>query len=227
MSLLYQRIRVQLETTVALDPRELYDYTTQARMQIGFGRALSFEVAVTKSKTVSADVADISTITLIVKNLTAGGVIDADDTSLLEKTVAVSNTLLTQSEWTNDSGTTPYHATFNFPASETSISMTGAVNNELTLGIVFTGLTSQGRITLASGYVTIVNDGAVITGGTPPVATRTMTDQEILALLSSKVGFTGNPAGSIISMPSAAGKEILLWSKDQLDGSATFMAESI
>jgi hypothetical protein len=182
---------------------------------------------VLKDGVISSEVGDLSSITLICKILTTAGVIDVTQSSVLEKTTATINSGLTQDQWDNDEGATPWHARILFADTETAISMTNAVNNELTLGIAITGLGTAGRVTLATGYITLINDGAVITGGVPPTATRTITDGEILALLASKVGFTGNPAGSIIELPSAAGKVLLLYAKDQADGSASFMAESI
>lgn len=227
MSLLYQRIRLGLETSRPLDVTQLYEQRSNLRARFGVGRALSFEVGVMVNGTLTTNISDLSSMTLVIKPLTAAGVIDGDEASLLEKTTSTLNSSLTEAEWLNDSGSTPYHAAFNFADADTAIDMTDATNNELSLGIVITGLTAQGRITLASGIITAVNDGAVITGGTPPVATRTMTDQEIMALLGSKVGFTGNPAGSMIELPSAAGKSLLIWSQDKSDGSVTFKAEEV
>ena len=227
MSLIYQRIRILLDTTRPLVTMSLRDYVTQERIKIGYNRAVAFEVAVGKGKIVTDQIGDVSTITMVVKPVTTGGVIDVGVASLLEKTVAVTNTTLTQAQWANDSAEKPYHAILQFADSETVISMVGAVKNELTLGIAFTGLTEAGRITLGSGLVTLQNDGAVITGGVVPVATRLMTDAEILALMSSKVGFTGNPAGSMIVIPSAAGKKIVMYARDEDDGSITFKAETI
>jgi hypothetical protein len=227
MSLLHQRIRLPLEITKPLDVDALFEQRTGNRVRIGYNRALRFEVAVVSGGSITQEVSDLSSMTLIVKPLTAAGVIDTTHLSLLEQTVATINTSLTESQWTNDSGPTPYHALFTFTDAETAVDTTGIANNELTLGIVFTGLTTQGRVTLASGLVTLVNDGAVVTGGTPLTPTRTMTDQEIMALLASKVGFTGNPNGSIIELPSADGKKVLVFARDESDGSATLQGESI
>jgi hypothetical protein len=227
MSLKYQRIRLALETSKPLDVDSLLDLRTNLRARFGYNRALAFEVAVVDDKTITDDIADISVITMVVKKLTAAGVIDPTASSLLEKSVAVTNTNLTQDQWTNDQGATPWHAVFQFNDSETAISMTGESNNELLLGIVFTGLTTAGRVPLASGLITCVNDGAVITGGTPPVVTRTMTDAEIQALLASKVGFTGNPNGSMVELPSPNGKKIIMRAQDETDGSVTFAADDM
>lgn len=227
MSLVYNRLRIFLDLNTPFVVETFRNYVTQDRPKMGYNRAVAFEVAVGRGKVVSDEAGNYSAITLVIKPTKASGEIDAGVASLLEKTVAITNTTLTQSQWTNDSGETPYHAILQFPDSETVIDMTGAVKNAITLGIAITGMGAAGRTTLGSGLITLQNDGAVITGGVVPVATRLITDAEIHALLSVKVGFTGNPPGAGIELQSAAGKKILDWVKDESDGSATKMSESL
>ena len=118
MSLIYQRIRLGLESSRPLDTSQLFEQRSGLRARIGHGRALRFEVAVLENSTISANVSDLSSLTLVVKPLTAAGVIDSTADSELEKTTSTINTALTQSEWDNDSGATPWHAKFDFADSE-------------------------------------------------------------------------------------------------------------
>ena len=153
---------------------------------------------------------------------------------LATRTVASAafNTALTKAEWQSDSasaaGTPSYHAVFEFTDTEMNISMTGAVNNEKEFGLVVSALGAAGRVSLGRGTIVFVQDGATGTGtSNPPVATRTMTDEEIIAGDASAVKLGENPAGAAFILKSAAGKGIRVWAADEPDGSVTFRAEQI
>jgi len=199
MSFTRNRIRLPLELgapvgKVTRDTAVLIDALTNGNPRITHGRALQVEVALFNN-TVLDNLSGLTSLTLELKDATSG-VIDTGSAKL-SKTTSDFNAGLTADQWTNDSGSPSYHAVFTFLDTEiAAVSMTSAVANEKTFGLVITGLSAFGRVSCGSGLVTLVQDGGTGAGsGVAPVASYTLTDQEILAGLNAKLDKGENPDG--------------------------------
>jgi len=139
---------------------------------------------------------------------TSSGVMTPDVAPVLLKDVSAAafNTALTQDEWDNDEGDTPYHVIVPFTAAETGISMVGHTNNVLTLGLVITAVTTTGVVTVGAGYLQVINDGGRTSVDGPAVGPETyLTAGETLAALAAKVNLGWNPAGSWYGFQNADG----------------------
>ena len=205
MILTRNRIRLTLDTRSPL--RETVDQSSGRRARLPRARATQFEVALFSGDTLLA-LTGITTMVMEVKPLDTAGVIDATKANVMSKTVssAAFNANLTSAEWTNDSSDTPYHASFEFTAAETTLDMTSASANTKNFGWVITAITSAGRITLGTGILVCVEEGGSGAGvPTPPTPTYTYTDAELEAMLASKVQFGENPAGAAIILTSKSG----------------------
>ena len=220
------RIRLALDTMRPLEPT--YDFVSNLRPRFPRARALAVEVALYSDDTL-LELGGITSMIFEVKPLTSqtGGVIDATQVNVMSDTVesGLFNLNLTDSEWENDSGTTPYHCQFTFSVAETTLTMTGAVANELKLGYVVTAITGSGRITCGTGTISCFEEGG--SGAGVPVApnpTYTYTDEELDAMIAGKLGFSENPAGAAFILVSKDGtkKGIIYWGDD-----GAFHAESI
>jgi len=224
MTLTRNRIRLKLDTSKPLE--QTYDFLSNLNCRLPRARATQVEVALYSGATLLA-LTGITTMVMEVKPVTSAGVIDSSKPNSMSKTVASAafNAGLTDSEWTNDSGATPYHCVFEFTAAETTLTMTGVVNNELKFGWVITAITPAGRITLGTGILVCVEEGGS-GAGVPelPVPTYTYTDEEINAMIAAKVQFGENPAGAAMILVSKDGtKKRILYVGD--DGA--FHAETI
>jgi len=211
------RIRLALEVSAPVgitagDPNVLIDSLTNATPRIVHGRALQVEIALLNHRILD-NLTGLSSLTLEIKDATAG-VIDTGAPKL-SKTVASFNVALTASEWENDQGSPSYHAVFEFLDTEIAgLSMSGAVANAKQFGLVVTGLGAFGRVSCGSGLVTVIQDGGTGAGsGVAPVASYTLTDQEILAGLNSKLDKGENPDGIGFSLfdVGGGGKGIRFW----------------
>jgi hypothetical protein len=205
MILARNRLRLKLDTQQPLS--ETVDMYTGSRITMPRARAVQFEVALYSGVTLLA-FTGITSVTMEVKPINSAGVIDTTKANVMASTVssALFNGTLTDDEWTNDSGSTPYHFTFPFSVAETTLTMTSMVANRLTFGWVITATTTNGTLCIGSGNLICVDDGGS-GAGVPvlPVPTYTRTDAQIDAMLASKVQIGENPAGAAIILVSEDG----------------------
>lgn len=192
------RIRLALELTKSNFPSDQMDAFTSATPRGPFGRIWDFELGLF-NKGVLDPLTSIQSITLEIKATGTNGLIDPDAAVLLSRTVASGtfNTALTADQWANDQGTPSYHAKIQFLDTETAtLSMTGTVENVKLFGFVVTAVTAAGRISLGSGLLAVIKDGGTGAGaGNAPLAAYTFSDQELLAMLGSKLNIGENAAG--------------------------------
>ena len=215
MTFTRNRIRFALNTRLPL--KETVDPLTGARPRMPRARAAQVEIALFSGTTLLS-LTGITSMTMEVKPVTTGGVIDTTKANVMSKTVSAAsfNATLTSAEWTNDSSVTPYHVAFLFSVSETTLTMTGSVNNALNFGWVITGTTANGTETLGIGVLVCVDDGGS-GAGVPelPEPTYTRTDEQIDAMLAGSVKIGENPAGAAIMLVSPDGtKKRLLYVGD-------------
>jgi hypothetical protein len=225
MSANFLRNRIRLALNLNKPLVETLEYVSQRRVKMPRARAVQFEVALFNGG-VLAELTPLSSVTLEVKP-TSGGVIDPDESPVMTRSVASAsfNASLTDDQWTNDDGSTPYHALFGFNDAETVLDMTNATNNVLAYGWVIFGQTTEGRVTLGVGLLDCTDDGGTGTGlDTPPVPTYTMSDEEIRALVASRVLLGVNSAGASFTLTSPDGtKKVLVW----VDDNGTFHTDPV
>lgn len=233
MSFLRNRIRLALAIAAPVgdgsSAPQLFDVITGATPRLTRARAVQFELALFNNGVLDP-LTGLTSITLEVKPVTAAGVIDTAAAAVMSKTVSAAsfNAALTQDIWDNDSGATPYHAVVTFLDTETGLTMTGHTNNELAFGIVITGVTSIGNVTLGGGVITVVHDGGTPgAASTPPVAAYTFTDEVILAMIAAKLNAGTNAAGQGFILTSALGISMRIYVRDEADGSVSLAAEQI
>lgn len=214
----FQRNRIRLAADGAKPFADLLDQLTGATPVFPHGRNINVEIAVFNNATLDG-LASVSSLTLDIKDLTAAGVIEPTAAALLTKTVSPAsfNLQLKQDNWDNDvevNGSS-YHAAFALTSAETGgISMSGQVNNVKSLGLVLSATTSIGIVVLLSGVIQFRYDGAGATSGSPPQAAYTFNDQQLLAMLASKLNAGENDNGVSFTLRGAAGKGLLLWVDD-------------
>lgn len=156
-------------------------------------------------------VESLSTVTelrLEIKPLDAAGVIDITaDPEILKVVSAVDmNAALTQGEWDNDDGSTPWHVAIDVSEAETALDMTGAVLNKVGYGFVVTGMTSQGIVTFGTGIVEVLDDGGRTTANGPDVnAELYPTLDEFNAAMATKITAGVNEPGVGFTLTNADG----------------------
>lgn len=214
MNIAANRIRFALDITRALDIQALVDPFSSLTPLMPRARASQFEVALFNNDQLDT-LAQFTSLTLEVKDINASGYINPAGTIRLSKVINSGdfNALLTRPEWDNDSGNTPWHVRFQFTEAEmTALPAIAAADNRQSYGIVITGMTASGRVTLGSGLIIAVDDGGTGAGAAvQPSVSYTFSDQEIQAGLATKVNLGENPAGtSIILRDGATGLGIVL-----------------
>jgi hypothetical protein len=170
-------------------------------------RAQQWEVALLTSGVVES-LATVTEIRLEVKPLDAAGYIDISEDPVILKIISAvdMNADLTQTEWDNDSGTTPWHCKLELSEAETSLSMTGAVRNKVGYGFVITGLTSQGIVTFGTGIVELQDDGGRTTADGPDVNPELYpTLDEFNAAMATKLSAGANEPGVNFTLTNADG----------------------
>ena len=214
----FNRNRIRLAADGAKPFADLLDQFTGATPILPHGRNINVEVAVFNNA--ALDTLDsVSSLTLDIKDLTAGGVIEPTAAALLTKAVSSAsfNLQLKQDNWDNDVDVngSSYHAAFALTSAETGgLSMSGQVNNVKSFGLVVSATTSIGIVVLLSGVIQFRYDGAGATSGSPPVAAYNFSDQQLLAMLAAKLNAGENDNGVSFTLRGAAGKGILLWVDD-------------
>lgn len=218
MSTAYNRIRIRGDRAKPFS--DVLDEVLGATPVFPHGRNIAVEVALFNND-VLHNLADILSLTLSIKDVTAAGVIEPTAADLLTKTVSAAsfNTQLTEDAWTNDSPvgsvSTSYHAVFNLAYSETGgISMTNHSNNVKSFGLVISAATDAGIIVLRTGVIFFRYDGAGATVGTPPTASYTFTDAQILGALAAKLNAGENDAGVPLILRGPNGHGIELYVDD-------------
>lgn len=215
LNLRANRVRLALEFTKANFPNQQMDAAHGGTPRAPHGRVWDVEVAIFNAGSLLTSIGAVFTSLTFELKAAANGIIDAASATLLSATVNAANfnTALTAADWSSDSG---FHAAFQFTDTQTAtLNMTAAVSNELQFGWVVTGLTSTGRVTVGSGLVTVVKDGGTgAGGGSAPVPTYTISDQEILAGLASKVSLGENPAGAVIILRTQTGRGLVIRAVD-------------
>ena len=214
MSIAADRVRLALEITSALDPSRLVDVFSGLTPLVPRARAVQIEIAVFNHGQLDK-LDQFTSITLEIKDVNAAGFINPSGTVRLSKTVpgASLNGALTADQWSSDSGATPYHAVFQFTEAEmTNIPVIASLDNRQAYGLVVVGLTGSGRVSLGTGIIFAVDDGATGSGSAaPPSVTYTLSDQELLASLATKLNAGDNPAGAYLILRDAAtGRGVLL-----------------
>lgn len=214
----FQRNRIRLAADGAKPFADLLDQITGATPILPHGRNINVEVAVFNNALLDT-LASVSSLTLDIKDLTAGGVIEPTAGALLTKTVSSAsfNLQLKQDNWDNDVDVngSSFHAAFALTSAETGgLSMSGQVNNVKGFGLVLSATTSIGIVVLLSGVIQFRYDGAGATSGSPPPAAYTFNDQQLLAMLAAKLNAGENDNGVAFTLRGAAGKGILLWVDD-------------
>ena len=199
------RIRLKLDTLKPLEAT--YDFVSGQNARLPRARAVQFEISLFSGETLLA-LTGITSVTMEVKALTTAGVIDTATANVMSKTVSAAsfNSTLTSNEWTNDSGATPYHAAFQFSVAETTLTMTGVINNVVGFGWVITATTASGTLCVGTGILNCVDDGGSGAGvPVPPTPTYTYTDAQIEAMLAGKLSLGENPAGAAYMLVSPDG----------------------
>ena len=214
----FQRNRIRLAADGAKPFADLLDQITGATPILPHGRNINVEVAVFNNALLDT-LASVSSLTLDIKDLTGGGVIEPTAGALLTKTVSSAsfNLQLKQDNWDNDVDVngSSFHAAFALTSAETGgLSMSGQVNNVKGFGLVLSATTSIGIVVLLSGVIQFRYDGAGATSGSPPPAAYTFNDQQLLAMLAAKLNAGENDNGVAFTLRGAAGKGILLWVDD-------------
>jgi len=214
----FNRNRIRLAADGANPFADLLDQVTGATPVLPHGRNINVEVAVFNNAVLDT-LASVSSLTLDIKDLTAGGVIEPTAAALLTRTVSSAsfNLQLKQDNWDNDVDVngSSFHAAFALTSAETGgLSMSGQVNNVKSFGLVLSATTSVGIVVLLSGVIQFRYDGAGATSGSPPPAAYTFNDQQLLAMLASKLNAGENDNGVSFTLRGAAGKGILLWVDD-------------
>lgn len=199
------RIRLALELTKANFPERQIDAFTSYTPRAPHGRIWDFEIGLF-NKGVLDPLTAIQSITVEIKTAT-NGIIDAGSASLLSKTTGAFNYALTADQWGNDQGEPSYHAKITFTDLESgALDMANSVENAKIFGFVVTALTASGRITIGSGLLVVMKDGGTGAGsGVAPVATYTLSDQEILGALQSKLSTGENDAAVGFTLRDAGG----------------------
>lgn len=197
------RIRIALDVAKpfgAIDKPAILDFFTGAQPKIPHARAVQFEIAIFNDGVLD-NLSGLTSLRIEFKNVDANGVIDAPGAAQLDDSTGVFNTLLTANEWENDNGETSgksYHAIFLFTQDQMAgLSMSGAVENEKTFGLVFSGVgAGGGRVDCGVGLVKLVQSGATgVSSGVAPQPTYTFSDQEIEAKNAGKLNAGINAAG--------------------------------
>lgn len=214
MNITANRIRFPLDITKALDIQALVDPFSSLTPLMPRARASQFEIALFNNDSLDT-LAQFTSLTLEVKALNASGYINPAAAVTLSKTIAAVdfNTLLTRAEWDNDSGNTPWHVLFEFSEAEmTAIPAIAETDNRHNYGIVITGMTASGRVTLGSGIITAVDDGGTGAGAAvQPTVSYSFSDQEIQAGLATKVNLGENePGAQIILRDASTGLGIII-----------------
>lgn len=212
--------RIRLAFDVARPFGEIVDQITGASPEIAFGTDFYFEQAVFNNG-VLVDVTQLDYIEIIVKPLTAGGVIDPFAVAILNANSGIFNPALTIEEWENDDAGNgqPWHARIGFSAAQTSnIDMTGHVNNVRRFGIVAQAKFLTGEEVLCgSGLFSVRYSGAFCAPGTPTPASYTFSDAQLEAMMASKLnaGENGNRVSLVLRGANGTG---LLLSVDDSTG---------
>ena len=214
----FNRNRIRLAADGARPFADLLDQITGATPVFPHGRNINVEVAVFNNGTLDT-LANVSSLTLDIKDLTAGGVIEPTAGALLTKAVSSAsfNLQLKQDNWDNDVDVngSSFHAAFALTSAETGgLSMSGQSNNVKGFGLVLSATTSIGIVVLFSGVIQFRYDGAGAISGTPPLAAYTFNDQQLLAMLAAKLNAGENDNGVSFTLRGPAGKGILLWVDD-------------
>lgn len=213
------RIRLALEHTRANFPTQQMDAFTGATPRAPHGRNWDIEVGLFNFEALRTSIGvDFTSLTFELK-AAVNEVINVSSSVLISATVSAVdfNTGLTAEQWEADSGAPSYHARFQFTDSQTgALTTAGYTDNELVFGWSITGLTSTGRVTVGSGLLIVVRDGGTGVGaGTAPTPSYTISDQEILAGLESKVNLGENANGASIILRTDTGRGIVLRAVDE------------
>ncbi len=191
----------------------LIDQSTGNTPRLVHGRAHGFEIALfngdpSDTNTILDDTSGFSGVTFEIKTVTAG-VIDAAIAAVFSKTVPASefNANLKRPEWDNDTPNPGSPNTYHLvcTALDTQIGaldMTNAVANELDFALCITGVNpTYGRVPLGRALIKVVKDGATGAGsGVAPLASYTLTNDEIYALARGCIQAGENPNGASFSL---------------------------
>ena len=157
------RIRVRLDIAKALTPA--IDFFTSDSPLMPAGRAAQFEFGVFNHTEIDT-LADITSLKLEVKPLTASGVIDLVAAAVMSKTESAAgfNVGLTSAAWELGFD---YHVKFDFSEAETGLAVDGL--NFRDYGAAVTAQTSGGPITLGVFTLRAIKDGGLTVVTPPPV----------------------------------------------------------
>jgi hypothetical protein len=225
VTLEYARLRLALNRARPFrsgGPQEFSDIFTGERPVIAFGRALQIEVGLFNGGVGGVDgVLDYSGLTSITAQLrvAVNNVIDIAGGDVFNRSTGAFFAL-GQDEWDNDSGNPSYHAVIRFTAAEMGAlaGLAFGSDNTAPAGLVFSGTTPQGLVPLGAGLVRVFKDGGTGPGsGVAPVAAYTFTDEQLQAMLSSKLNAGENDRGISFTLRGANGKGINLWVDDSID----------